>query len=53
MFLNTHNGSVILAACSRRELPAALPFAHRLWDVLVLNGALPESLHHISESSAL
>lgn len=40
MFLNTHNGSVILAACSRRELPAGLAFAHRLWDVLVLNGAL-------------
>jgi hypothetical protein len=39
MFLNTQNGSTILAACSRKELPMALPFAHRLWDVLVLNGA--------------
>ena len=38
MFLNTQNGSTILAACSRKELPMALPFAHRLWDVLVLNG---------------
>ena len=38
MFLNTQNGSIILSACSRRELPAGLPFAHRLWDVLVMNG---------------
>ena len=39
MFLNTQNGSIILSACARRELPAGLPFAHRLWDVLVMNGA--------------
>jgi hypothetical protein len=43
MFLNTQNGSTILAACSRKELPMALPFAHRLWDVLVLNGGFGKS----------
>lgn len=41
MFLNTQNGSAVLAACSRRELPSGLAFAHRLWDVLVLNGVIP------------
>ena len=41
MFLNTQSGSVLLAACSRRELPAGLPFAHRLWDILLMAGAIP------------
>mmetsp|Transcript_3706 Transcript_3706/g.10736 ORF Transcript_3706/g.10736 Transcript_3706/m.10736 type:complete len:647 (+) Transcript_3706:187-2127(+) len=43
MFLNTQNGSAVLAACSRRELPSGLAFAHRLWDVLVLNGRVPKT----------
>lgn len=43
MFLNTLNGSTVLMACSRRELPSGLAFAHRLWDVLVLNGRVPKT----------
>ena len=41
MFLNTQSGSVLLAACSRRELSAGLPFAHRLWDVMLADGMSP------------
>jgi hypothetical protein len=35
MFLNTQHGSIILAGASRREVPEALPLAHRIWDSLV------------------
>ena len=50
MFLNTQSGSVLLAACSRRELPAGLPFAHRLWDVMLAAGA---TLMHFTVATLL
>lgn len=49
MFLNTQSGSVLLAACSRRELTAGLPFAHRLWDVMLAAGASIFFTHCTSE----
>lgn len=53
MFLNTQSGSVLLAACSRRELAAGLPFAHRLWDILLMAGAIPPLLTALPSPSLI